>query len=178
MDPKLWKRLDAVTKAFAARKTPDLKQIGRAVENDPELALVSVVAYCLYKMASKNHFVKNRRWPRVVEIILGNLKKGRSAAEQGDEARFTRNLASIVGEIQFIDHELSNYAKDLFEKAKIKQASTAYAAGVSLSQAAALTGADRKELQKYIGITRIHDEQEPLYSIQERLAKMRELLNA
>ena len=182
MDSKLWKRLDAITKAFQAEKSQDLKQIGNdsieeaAIESSPEMANLSVIAYCLYKMSSKNHFVRNRKWDAVKNSILLHLHKSRKGLEKENFGKFKKNLHNVINSIQKIDHELSNYARDLHEKAKIKQASTAYASGVSLSQAAALTGADKKEVQRYIGITRIHDEQEAFYDLEERLKKLKELL--
>ncbi|MEM4327213.1 MAG: hypothetical protein QXZ13_03555, partial [Candidatus Diapherotrites archaeon] len=89
---------------------------------------------------------------------------------------FKKHLKETIEKIEEIDQNLSHYAKAMYEKAKIKQASTAYALGLSLSQAATLTGANKKELQKYIGITRIHDEEPYKESIAERLSVLRNII--
>ena len=43
-------------------------------------------------------------------------------------------------------------------KARIKQASRAYSMGLSLGEAASLTGANKTQLLRYIGSTKIHDQ--------------------
>ncbi len=182
MNQKLVSRIDALREAFIANRIDDLKHIGRdsiedaAVEQSYELAKVSVIAYCLYKIRTKRHFTKSPRW-NIVEInIAQNLSKSKIAAEKNDYKVVKIKLEKVISEIQFIDNQLSHYAMNIYEKAKIKQASVAYASGISLSQAASLTGADKKDLQQYIGATRIHDEQVVHHGIQERLEKIEELL--
>ena len=182
MDPRLPKRLDAMFRAFRAGNPGDLKRIGydaigdAALQNDHDLASLSVIAYSLYKIITRAHFMENPRWQWVSETISSSLERSFGAAERLDHKGFHKNMKSIIGKIQGIDNELSNYARNVYEKAKIKQASTAYAMGLSLKQAAELTQADPKELQKYIGITRIHDEQPGGIGISERLRAFKEAL--
>ena len=47
---------------------------------------------------------------------------------------------------------------------------------MSLAQAAELTGADKKELQSYIGFTKMIDEEEEQKSIIERVDELRNLV--
>ncbi len=183
MQHRLRNRTDAILTAFQAKQAQDLKRLGNdsieeaAVENDSELASLSVIAYSLYKILTKDHFLKSRVWPRLSQGIGNSLKKCLEAALKQNEAMYTKNLNNVISEIREIDDELGHFAKNIYEKAKVKQASTAYALGLSLSQAASLTGADRKELQMYIGTTRIHDEQHATKPIHERVERLRELLN-
>jgi len=182
MQLKIPKRLDTLSKAFQARRTQDLKRIGNdnikeaVLESDSKLAKMAVISYSLYKILSKDHFLRSKRWPKVSESIVNSISKSIQAIEKNNEKAFNKHLDNAIDEIQFIDNELSNYARNIYEKSKIKQASTAYALGMSLSNAAALTGADRKELQLYIGATRIHDEQKVKKGISERLKTLKELL--
>ncbi len=182
MDHRLVKRLEALIGAFEARQAQDLKRLGGGIieqavlKNDESLAKVSVIAYALYKILSKDHFVQSGQWPKISQSISQSLLKSVQALEKNDNAGFAKSLDSAIERIQFIDSELSNFAKDIYGKAKIKQASTAYAMGLSLSQAGSLTGADRKELQRYIGSTRIHDEQPAGLGIEQRLRNLKEVL--
>ncbi len=66
--------------------------------------------------------------------------------------------------------------ESIFDKGTVKMASTAYALGVSIGKSAELTGADAKEVQMYIGTTKIHDEQTVKKSISKRLTELEELL--
>lgn len=175
-------KLEALIGAFEARKVQDLKRLGSdliseaAVKNEVNLAKISVIAYSLYKILSKDHFLKNRKWPSVSESIDSELLKAVQSAEKGDEKGLNEHLSHAIHKIELIDEELSNFARNIFEKARIKQASSAYASGLSLAQAASLTGADKKELQKYIGATTIHDEQPVFMGIEQRLQALREAL--
>lgn len=182
VDSKLLSRVEALAKAFEARKTYDLKRLGEdsikesVLENNIHLASISVIAYALYKIVSKEHFTSDSRWKTVNEIILKSLRESKEAVEKNDFHLLEKRLNIIVKEIQVIDDQLSNYARNVFEKAKIKQASTAYALGLSIGKSAELTGADYKDLQKYIGITRIHDEHITRFSMKERLKTLKGLL--
>ena len=182
MDSKLLSRVDALAKAFEAGKTLHLKRLGEdsikeaVMENNTHLASVSVIAYALYKIISKEHFTSDSRWATVNEIILKSLRESKEAVEKNNLKLLEKRLNIIVKEIQIIDDQLSNYARNVFEKAKIKQASTAYALGLSIGKSSELTGADYKELQKYIGVTRIHDEHITRIGLKERLNTLKEML--
>ncbi len=176
------KTLHALLNAFREKKPFELKAIGNsairraAIQDDRILAEISVISYALYKILSKDHFVKSSKWPKVEESISGFMSKSIDAAERQDSEALKMHLRNALQSIEKIDSELSNYAENLREKAIVKQASTAYAMGLSLSQAASLTGADKKELQKYIGFTRIHDEHPAKKGIAERLLVLKEVL--
>jgi len=182
MDSRLPKRIESLSKAFQSHKAYDLKKMGRdyiedaAVDSDKDLAAISVIAYCLYKMTTKNHIMNNPRWKIVSQTITKKLNSAKIAAEKNNQNELHTQLQNTIGEIEFIDNELSNYARNVYEKGKIKQASTAYASGLSLSQAAALTDANKRELQEYIGATRIHDESLDKIEMQERLEKLRRII--
>ena len=122
--------------------------IYKAVETyDKNLASEAVVAYALSKLVSKIHIVKNPNWPKYKALLLDAVEK-----ELPPER--------IAGIISTIDEEMGNFVHSLLDKAKVKLASDAYAAGLSLRAAAELTGADPSELTNYVGKTTIHDEEE------------------
>ena len=183
MDPRLTGRLSALIGAFENKNPFDLKRIGNdaisdaVLNNSMDLAEVSVTAYSLYKMLTKRHITQSPRWKKIGESVLASLRRALEEAEKGNGNAFRKSLGGATGKIEEIDYDLSNFARGIREKAKIKQASTAYAMGMSLSQAAELAGAERNELQRYIGITRIHDEQPATKGISERLKAFREALS-
>ncbi|HLC79754.1 MAG TPA: hypothetical protein VJG83_05030 [archaeon] len=160
----LLKGLQNLLDAFEKEDPPALKSLGNELirracaKTNYNLANISVIAYSLYKILSKEHFVKNPKWQKVSESIRTEITRAIKACQKEDYSALNIHLGHVIQNIESIDRDLSNYARNIFEKAKIKQASTAYAIGLSLNQAASITGADRKELQKYIGITTIHDE--------------------
>jgi hypothetical protein len=181
MQPKLAQRLDALSKAFSAGNIYDIKKIANDSINDAtisfdhDMAKIAVIAYALYKMLTKEHFVQNPKWKEVAASITISLQKSTQAALQGKHRSFKRNLKDTIQKIENIDDKLSHFAKNIYEKAKMKQASTAYALGLSLSQAAELTGAAKKELQHYIGETRIHDEEPTTTGIKKRIIALKEI---
>ena len=183
MNEGLLKRLETLADAFREERALDLKRIGSksireaAERGDTWMAKLSVISYSLYKMLSKDHFVKSPRWGEISRNIKSEIAKASEALEGNDLEAFNTSIDNAVKSIERTDDELSNFAKNIYGKARIKQASTAYAIGLSLNQAASLTGADRKELQKYIGFTRIHDEQPAHVGIGERMKMLREMLD-
>jgi len=182
MDSRIANRTEALVKAFRANNLPDLKRLANdsireaVLENKKELAEIAVIAYSLYKILSKDHFTRNRHWPTVSESIILALKKAIASINKGEQNAFNRYISNVEREIGVIDSRLSNFARTIYEKSRVKQASTAYALGLSLNQAAFLTNADRKTLQNYIGATRIHDEEPIRMGIKQRLSKLKELL--
>ncbi|MBI4210824.1 MAG: hypothetical protein HY544_04945 [Candidatus Diapherotrites archaeon] len=182
INPLTVRRLESLIAAFSAGNSQDVKSLGRnfieqaVSQDDKALAKISVVAYSLYKMLSKEHFVKSPRWPTISRSITSSLTRSTQALQRNDVGGFSKSLEDAVHRIEGADDQLSNFARNIFEKAKIKQASTAYAMGLSLNQSASLTGSDRKELQKYIGATKIHDEQPVKMNIGQRMKMLRELL--
>ncbi len=182
MDFELSNRLEVLLNAFRGQRLQDLKRLGNdfieqaAQNNDSPLARLSVIAYSLYKMLSKDHFLRSPQWGTISQKIGTALLDAKTALEKNNRVAFDESLELAIKSISGLDRDLSNFAKNIYEKAKIKQASTAYAMGLSLRQAASLTGADSKELQKYIGSTRIHDEHPAGMGITARMEMLREIL--
>ena len=185
MDTKAWKtgkKLSAVLSAFRAMKSRDLKILAThtaeeaALKDSKKLAKIAITAYALYKILSKSHFIRDKRWKGTAKIIENEIENAIKAASIGNDAGTMGALEKAEERINYIDGELSNFAGNIYGKAKMKQASTVYATGLSLSKAAELTGADKKELQMYIGSTRIHDEHPNMEGISKRLKVLKEML--
>jgi len=178
----LMKTANELITAVSKTHTMKLREISNnaikvaALENDRVLAEISLVAYCLHKLCSKVHIVRHGKWKNVRNAIISSLKTAVKKLKQEDLNGFKVELGNTISSIQSLDRQLGNYAQNLYDKARVKHASAAYAYGLSLSQAAELTGANREDLLKYIGTTRIVDREAVTFSIKQRLEKLKQEL--
>ncbi|MDD4250928.1 MAG: hypothetical protein PHX27_01915 [Candidatus ainarchaeum sp.] len=171
-----------VTKLFSQKRSLELRGLSNrlireaSMQNDYSKAQLGVIAYALHKMESKNHFVNDEKWILLKEGIVAGLKNALFAIQQSGEKQFAIKMQKVIDSIISIDSSLGNYAQNIYDKAKVKQASLAYSYGLSLSQSAELTGADKKELQSYIGFTTMHDEEKEIKSLSERVVELKNLV--
>ncbi|MDD3160215.1 MAG: hypothetical protein PHQ98_04560, partial [Candidatus ainarchaeum sp.] len=173
--------IDEVIKLFKINKNFDLRGLSNrlireaTIENDFAKAELGVIAYALHKIETKNHIVSSDEWRRVKIEITKSLLGARDASKRNDSIDLLNSLKSTIWSIKNIDSMLGNYVESLYEKAKVKQASLAYSYGLSINQAAVLTGADIKELQSYIGFTTMHDEEVEVKNLIERVNELKQL---
>ncbi|MEW6295111.1 MAG: hypothetical protein AB1467_02325 [Candidatus Diapherotrites archaeon] len=139
-----------------------------ALHSDKVLAEMSLIAYSLQKILSKPHIIDSVKWENVKSKIIGSLDESIERLKRKDFDSFKKELNELSRKVSAVDKEYGNFIQNVFEKAKVKQASRAYALGLSLSQSADLTGASKKELLSYIGATKIHDAEEKQLGIKER----------
>ncbi|VVB75941.1 Uncharacterised protein [uncultured archaeon] len=176
--------LSEMLRLFEEKRVFDLRGIGSrlireaALGNDYAKAELGVIAYALHKIETKPHFINSPQWVKIKQLIATNFNIAKSAVDKGDEKQFMDALKMIIKNIVNIDNELGNYAQNVYDKAKVKQASLAYSYGLSLAQAAALTGADQKELQSYIGFTTMNHEEPESKNITQRVKELKEILES
>ena len=176
--------LKEVAKLFKQKKVLELRGLRNrlireaSIEENYAKAELGVIAYALHKLETKQHISESNKWQKVKQIISSDLSSAEYAASQNNSKMLISKLKSIVNHIKNTDSEMGNYAQNLYEKAKVKQASLVYSYGLSLAQSADLTGADKKELQSYIGFTKMSDEESEQKKISERVAEIGEWLNA
>lgn len=169
-------------KLFSGGQVMDLRGISSrlvreaALANDYAKAELGVIAYALHKIETKPHFIKSPLWGKIKQSIITHFARAGDAANMNKKEALIGELKEIIKDITAIDNELGNFAQGIYEKSKVKQASLAYSYGLSIAQSAALTGADQKELQSYIGFTTMHDEESEILSIGERVKNLRELI--
>jgi len=159
---------------FALREISNNAIDHAALENDRELARIALIAYSLHKLAGKHHIVGDDRWRDVKHDILFDLRLASKAIEKNNFEEFDFRLKAAIDSVQQTDKKMGYYVQDVFEKAKVKHASVAYGMGLGLGQAAELTGADKKELLRYIGATRLADSEAVTVGIRGRLEKLKE----
>ena len=169
-------------KYFQQRKLIQLKDLSNdcikeaVMHNDPLYAELAVIAYSLHKLLSKVHIVENKKFPSLQHNVLESLDKSIRAIERHDISGFENSLKNTVKNVNAIDQKMGNYAQKIYDKSKVKMASSAYAYGLSLGKASQLTGAHRKDVQKYIGFTTIHDELREKIGIKPRVDALKKAL--
>jgi len=174
--------LSEAIKLFRQKRTLQLRGLSNrlikeaSIEDSFAKAELGVIAYALHKIESKEHFVNNEKWVKLKKVIATDLESASFAAENNDTKKFIFKLKKVIDDINSIDSELGHFAQGIYDKAKVKQASLAYSYGLSISQSAELTGADKKELQSYIGFTKIPDEEKESKSLSTRVDELRELM--
>jgi len=127
------------------------KAIEQAVMSEDHAYVdISLIAYALSKLVSKPHFYKLRKWKVFQKQLIAHLNSI-------TDKTLDKVLGVVLKDIQDFDKEAGNYVQDVIYKARVKQASRAYAMGLSLGKAAELTSVDKAFLLSYIGYTKIHD---------------------
>ena len=181
-----YKMLELIEKSRIAFQNGNAMQLKEAsneatkeavVGNDAVFAGIAVVSYSLSKLASKQHVVESNSWGKTKKAILDSLDRLAVLLRKNNKDEFVNALNSFENEVRQVDEALGNYVRNIIEKAKVKVSSGAYARGLSLSSAAELTGADKTDLQNYIGITKIHDEEETRIFMTERMKKIRRIFS-
>jgi len=176
--------LQEVVKLFKQKRVLELRGLSNrlireaSIEENYAKAELGVIAYALHKLGTKEHISKSEKWQKVKQVITNDLSSAEYAASQNNSKVFIQKLKSIVKHITSIDSELGNFAQNVYDKAKVKQASLVYSYGLSLAQSADLTGADKKELQSYIGFTKMSDEETEQKKISQRVTELKEWLDA
>jgi len=176
--------IEEAKKLFDKKQVMDLRGLGNrlireaAFKNDYAKAELGVICYALHKMESKSHFISNPNWHKIKEAILTSLLEAQNAAQNENAKELLQALKTTIKHINRVDNELGNYAQNIYEKAKVKQASLAYSYGLSIAQASSLTGADTKEVQNYIGFTTMPDEEPEIKTIAQRIKELKELVGA
>jgi len=167
-------RMKSIKEAFSKKELVKLRNESNglielaALHSDKVLAEMSLIAYSLHKILSKPHIIDSLKWKSVKAKIIDSLDESIECLKRKDFDSFKTELSELSKKVSAVDKEYGNFIQNVFEKAKVKQASRAYALGMSLSQSADLTGASKRELLSYIGATKIHDAEEKRLGIKER----------
>ncbi len=176
-------KIQKLRELFQKTRIIDLKDFSNkcieeaALKNDRILAEISLISYSLYKLLSKVHIKDDKNWNKLKSNILDSIDNCTRLLYQKNVQAFEKSLNKVVFNISSVDKNLGHFVQSLLDKARVKQASRAYAFGLSLSQAAELTKADKKNLQQYIGQTIIHDDFGITLGINTRLTNLKELIN-
>ncbi len=170
-----------IKNAFKDRDSFKLREIANdaikeaVLSGDKDLANIAILAYSLSKILSKLHFRKRSEWKKFTKETERALYGLVGRSKNGELAHVCDELIKLV---EKIDKNAGNYTRGIVYKARVKLASEAYALGLSLSSAADLTGADKYELARYVGATKVHDRPfVKTISVSERYKIMRSVLH-
>jgi len=179
MPQKPEQELIKVRNAFAKQDVFRLRELSNeaireaSLNNDSFMAEIAIAAYALHKLSTKEHITKSRNWERIRKNILRALERSVSLVNSAKIEEFEGSLRATIDSVRSADSELGYFTQNLYDKARIKLASTAYSLGLSLSQAVELTHADKSKVLPYIGGTKIYDEEMYEKGISERLAEIK-----
>jgi len=183
MSYKMMDFISRTRKSFLAGNSMKLKEVSNeatseaVISGDATFARIAVVVYSLGKLSSKQHVVESTKWGSMKKAILDALNRLEDMLRKNKIPEFVKAAGSFEQEVRGVDNELSNYVRNIIDKARIKVSSSAYAQGLSLSKAAELTGANKTDLQNYIGITKIHDEEVTGHFMGERMKTARKIFS-
>lgn len=172
-----------ILSAFSSNNAGQLREIANqsvyraAIENSALEAELAVLSYALHKLLTKEHISREPSWKKIQKNIRQDLQNAQSALSKKNVSEFQKLLEKLQEHVFQIDKRGGHFVQNLLEKSRVKQASSLYALGLSLSQATALTGANKKDLFNYIGYTKLNDEQKTGSQIGPRVKLLDKVLS-
>ncbi|RLG21199.1 hypothetical protein DRN74_02925 [Candidatus Micrarchaeota archaeon] len=134
------------------------------LNEETQLIELSLLCYALYKIASKSNLRRRPEWEKFKKDMLHLLKRAEEKSQTREELdKVLREMLELTSSFY---ENLGIYIDNVVEKARLKQAIRAYSMGLSLGQAAALTGVSKGRLLSMIGKTKIHDRHEAKTAIE------------
>ncbi|MCX6769715.1 MAG: hypothetical protein NT051_03475, partial [Candidatus Micrarchaeota archaeon] len=98
-------------------------------------------------------------------------------AKSADYRSLIACQAKLLNTIEKMDDEDRRFVKGILQKGRLKIASSLYAQGLSLGNAADVTGTDKRELLLYAGQTMMFDRVKETLTIQQRMKDLREIFS-
>lgn len=134
-----------------------------------DFSQICVMIYGLRKLIAKKHISNTEEWKIYEKHILENLNISLENYREEDPSKFNNIIKNIIYVLKKADKELGRYVSLVIDDGRIKLASTAYAYGLSASQASDLLSITKEQLMSYVGITKMPDEDKKFKSINERV---------
>lgn len=139
------------------------------MEFNKDFSEVCVLIYGLRKLISKKHISQTESWQNYKSSIIKELNSSLAVYKEEDSSKFNNYIKNTIEIVKKADQELGRYVSIVIEDGRIKLASTAYAYGLSASQASDLLSISKEQLMSYVGITKMPDEDKPFKSISQRV---------
>ncbi len=159
------KKLDEVAEAIKSGDSVKLRELASHYSDEAsttqgeDMIKLAMVTYCFHKIYIKLHM----------------REKTEEIAEKAVMKLGEHDFDGILSEIDKFDSEHGFFEGGLVGKARIKIASRLHSRGVSVTQAASLTGANVSDLLDYVGETKGYRPREGK-SVAERLNLARDIL--
>ncbi|MCD6434350.1 MAG: hypothetical protein J7L14_01940 [Candidatus Diapherotrites archaeon] len=180
--PELVDYVVELRRYFAGNDAKPLRELSNrlikeaVLQDNKTIAKIAVLAYCLHKILSKEHFLKASYWPRARADFLFAIDELIHILRTDGKREVQQTINKLIRMLDNVDKNFGRYVQNLWDKGKAKLASSAYALGMSLQKATELTGADLRSVQLYIGSTLIHEEEPTTESLREKLEKLRKMV--
>ena len=174
----------ASEEAYRAFKSGDIKFLRKisglcaesvATGEEEGMLSLSIISYVLGKILEKPRYFGDKRMEELLFFVENKLQECSEHAKAGRTKQFALVCDEIVHHLGDFDDKNRRYVRGLLDKAKLKIAARLYAQGFSLSYVVSMTGADSRDVLKYIGQTLMFDRVGKTKSIEERLANARRI---
>lgn len=169
------KIITAILEQFRAN---DLDRLHRIDEKALEESIVSyrkdiveltIIAYSFRKLLSKKHIFNSPNWKGFREKTISNLEEAIKLSKEENKDNYNLKIKEIQNSIEKTDQLLGHFIHDIVFNARTKLASSAYAYGLSLSQASNLLSANKDLVMELVGQTKIPDEDIKTKTMTERV---------
>ncbi|MFH0817305.1 MAG: hypothetical protein V1909_01595, partial [Candidatus Micrarchaeota archaeon] len=174
----------AAEEIYQAFKNSDIKHLKKisincaesmATENEEGVFSLSVISYVLGKLLEKPRYFRDNKHEDLSSFIQTKLSLCAKYSKEGRKEDFSRETAELLSHLGEFDQKHRHYVIGLIDKAKLKIAARLYAQGFSLSYVVSITGADTREVLKYIGQTLMFDRVGKTKEVKERLENARRI---
>lgn len=175
--------LKALRKALKERDIAALRKLSgstirmAALENGEEIFYVSLAEYMLSKLITKGHYFREKGRQEFIEKVLGIIDAALVGLEGGRQDIYGRRIWQIITEMRQLESEEQRYVHGLETKSRTKLGSNLYAEGFSLSRAAEITGADKRDIMQFSGKTLMSDRVGRTKLMKERVEHVRKLFS-
>ncbi|MFA5106061.1 MAG: hypothetical protein WC506_03815 [Candidatus Micrarchaeia archaeon] len=184
MPPSQYHLLAELYSAFRDKDIRELRRINDksassiAVEFDQSIYDISILSYILAKLVSKPRFWSNPDSKANLTKVRAILREASEQSRRGDTTAVAGSLQAAFSQIRKIESADRRFISDFEQKAKLKLASTLYAQGFSLGNAANVTGVEKREILSYAGKTMMFDRLKSELAMGERLKRIRKIFKA
>jgi hypothetical protein len=122
---------------------------------EPHYVDMTIIAYSFAKLLEKHYVIEAPEFRALYRRTLTLLEEAREGVEKGRVEEQHAKVASLTRELEGLHKSLGRFVISVVEKARIKAATQMYAHGASLSKAASLARASKREVASYIGATHL-----------------------
>jgi len=147
------------------------------ITNNKEIVELAIIAYSYRKLISKKHIFYSPNWKKFKDKAVADLKLASELSKKPDHTEYNKKIKEIETDIESTDKLLGHFIHDIVYNARAKLASSAYASGLSLSQATSLLSADKDSVMELIGQTKIPDEETRVIgkTLKEKVAILKQI---
>ena len=148
-----------------------------AIKFESSTYLFALISYVLSKIISKPRYYKQKKSKDALSALSLSLRLCESQAKNADYSGLAATQNKILSSIEEMDEKDRRFVKGILTKGRLKIASTLYAQGISLGNAAEMTGTDKREVLLYAGQTMMFDRLKEKKSMEERMKDLREIFS-